>query len=129
MWSNYQLVDPGDGIKYFTHMVPVDPLGVFRVDPGDQVHQSALGFQVEPLPTLMYTTDLMWCDVASQFTSALQEGKSLSTAVAAGAKVVTAPVDAGSTRLGVVPEDNLTSVSKATAKCKVFNEKPHGSNR
>ena len=50
MWSNYQLVDPGNGDENFTHMVPVAPSDVFRVDPGDQVCQSALRIHVEPPP-------------------------------------------------------------------------------
>ena len=67
MWFNYQLIDLGDSDENFTHMVLVAPLDVFRVDPGDQVHRSALGFHMEPLPMLTYTTDLTQCgyDVAS----------------------------------------------------------------
>ena len=78
MWSNYQLVDLGNSDENFTHMVPVAPLDLFRADLGDQVRRSALGFLVEPLPMLTYTTDLTRCgyEVASQFASALQQGKS-----------------------------------------------------
>ena len=121
MWSNYQLVDLWNGDENFTHTVPVAPLDVFRVDPGDQVCQLVLGFRVEPLPMLTYTTDLIryGYEVASQFTSALQQGKSLTTAVAARATVTMAPVNTESTRLDVVPEDNPTGASKATAKCKI----------
>ena len=102
-------------------MVPVAPLDVFRVDLGDQVHRSALGFRVEPLPTLTYTTDLTRCgyEVASQFAPALQQGKSLTTAAAAGVTVTTAPINTESTGLDVVPKDNPTGASKATAKCKI----------
>ena len=121
MWSNYQLVDLGNGDKNFTQIVLVAPLDVFRVDPKDQVHRSALGFWVEPLPMLTYTTDLTRCryEVASQFVSALQQGKSLATAAAAGMTVTMAPVKAESTGLDVVLQDNPTSASKATAKCKI----------
>ena len=121
MWSNYQLIDPGNSYENFTHMVLVAPLDVFSVDPGDQVRRLALGFRVEPLPMLTYTTDLTRCrhKVASQFTSALQQSKSLTTAVVAGAMVTMAPVNTESTGLDVVPEDNLTGASKVTAKCKI----------
>ena len=121
MWSNYQLVDPLNGDENFTHMVPVASLDVFRVNLGDQVHQSALGFWVEPLPMLTYTTDLTRCryKVASQFTSALQQGKSLATAAAAGMTVTTGPINAESAGRDVVLEDNPTGTSTATAKCKI----------
>ena len=132
MWSNYQFVDPGEGNENFTHMVPVAPSDVFRVDLGDQVHRSALGFCVEPPPTFTYKTDLTRCGykVASQFASALQEGKSLVTAASAGAAITMTPVSTESTGLGAVPEDNSPSASKATAKCKIksFYEKLYNSN-
>ena len=93
MWSNYQLIDPGNGDENFIHMV-----------------------LVAPLPMLTYTTDLTWrgYEVVSQFVSALQQGKSLTTAAAAGVTVTTAPINTESTGLDVVPEDNPTSASKAT---------------
>ena len=102
-------------------MVPVAPSDVFRVDPRYQVHRSALGFCVEPPPKFTYKTDLMRCgyEVASQFTLALQEGKSVMAAASAGVAVMTAPINTESTKLGTVPEDNSPSVSKATAKCKI----------
>ena len=121
MWSNYQFIDPGQGDENFTHMVLVAPLDVFRVDPGDQVCWSALGFGVEPPPMFKYKTDLTRCryKVVSQFTSALQEGKSLATAAAAGVVVTMAPIDTESTGVGAVPKDNSPSASKVTAKCKI----------
>ena len=121
MWSNYQFVDMSNGNKNFTHMVPVAPLDVFRVDPGDRVCRSALGLCPVPPPQFTYQTDLTKCgyEVVSQFVSALQKGKSLATAAAARAADTMVPLSTESTGLGTVPEDISQSVSKATEKCKV----------
>ena len=126
MWGNvFQLPAhrSGKGDENFTHMVPVAPLDVFRVDPGDQVRWLVLGFWVEPLPTLTYTTVLTrcWYEIASQLTSALQQGKSLTTAAAAGAMVIMAPINTESTGLDVVPEDNPTGASKCKIKSSMKN--------
>ena len=86
MWSNYQFIDLENGDENFTHMVSVAPLDMFRVDLGDQVHQSALGILPVPPPQFMYQTDLkkFGYDVASQFALALQKVKSLTVAASTG---------------------------------------------
>ena len=121
MWSNYQFVDMDDGDENFTHMVLVAPLDIFRVDPGYQVRQSALGLHPVPPPQFTYQTDLMKCgyEVVSQFTSALQKGKSLTTAAAAEVADTTVPTGTESNGLGMVSQGDSHSASKATGKCKV----------
>ena len=121
MWSNYQFVDTSNGDENFTHMVPVAPLDIFRVDLGDQVRRSVLGLHQVPPPQFMYQTDLTKSgyEVASQFVSVLQKGKSLTAAAAAGVVDTMVPVSTESTGLGAVPEDDSRNVSKATGKCKV----------
>ena len=113
MWSNYQFVDTDNGDENFTHMVPVAPMDVFQVDPGDQVPRSVLGLCLVSPPQFMYQTDLTKCgyDVASQFALALQKDKSLTVVAVAKA--------AGTARHGMVLEDNSHSVTKATEKCKI----------
>ena len=114
MWSNYQFIDTENGD--FTHMVLVAPLDVFRVDLGDQVCRSPLG--ICPVPPLQFTyqTDLMKVgyDVTSQFTLALQRGKSLTAAASTGVADPTNPVDTGATGQDTVPKDDPWGTSKAT---------------
>ena len=121
MWSNYQFVDAGNNDENFMHMVLVAPLTVFRVDPKDQVHPSALGLWVEPPPQFTYKIDLMKLgyEVASQFASALKKGQSVTAAAVTGVADVTVPVNVESTGPGAVPENDSRSVSKAAEKCKV----------
>ena len=121
MWSNYQFVDTDNGDKNFTHMVPVAPMDVFQVDPGDQVRRSVLGLCLVSPPQFIYQTDLTKCgyDVASQFALALQKGKSLTAGAVAKAADTMVPIGTGTTGHGMVLEDNSHSVTKATEKCKI----------
>ena len=94
MWSNYQFVDTENGNDNFTYMVLVVPLDVFREDPGDKVCQTVLGIHLLSPPQFTYQTNLMkyGYDMASQFLSALQKGKSLTAAAATGVVDPTIPV-------------------------------------
>ena len=66
MWANYQLMDLDKGDENFSHMVPVSPLEVFRMDPGDQVWQSALRIHPVSPPWLMFQMDLTQCGVGTR---------------------------------------------------------------